>query len=56
MTQALRVERLEELQAYVLDEAYDASPEEKGWCEDIADAIGELIARRRVEQARGAKR
>jgi hypothetical protein len=50
--QGLRIERLEELHAWALDTAEETSIEERGWCLDIADAIAELVARRRVEEAR----
>jgi hypothetical protein len=44
------IQRLEELQTWADDTAEETPIEERGWCLDIADAIGELIARRRVEE------
>jgi hypothetical protein len=44
--------RLDELQTWLFDMADAASPEESGWYDDAAAAVGELIARRRVEKAR----
>jgi hypothetical protein len=44
--------RLGELQDWLSDMADAASAEESGWYDDAAAAVGELIARRRVEKAR----
>ena len=56
MAQALSIQRLEELQTWAEDTVDETPIEERGWCLDIADALGELIARRRVEVARNRRR